>query len=87
MTVTASGFSCLSRVSRNLIEADANGNGESDFFFHSSPNLVGDFKRSFLLEKRSPSQFNPALINIIINAIFLNSLEIFNRDESIKPRQ
>ena len=39
------------------------------------------------LFKSLKSKFNPALINIIINAIFLNSLEIFNRDESIKPRQ
>ena len=32
-------------------------------YLRYSPNLVGDFKRSFLLEKRRPSQFNPALIN------------------------
>ena len=39
------------------------------------------------LFKSLKSRFNPARINIIINAIFLNSLEIFNKDESIKPRQ
>ena len=37
--------------------------------------------------KSLKSRFNPARIKIIINAIFLNSLDIFNNEESIKPRQ
>ena len=39
------------------------------------------------LFKSLKSRFNPARINIIIRAIFLNSLDMFNNEELIKPRQ